>query len=77
MEQIKKVIKWFPLISQLGFQFIFTILISVWIGIKLDKFFGVDERLFTILGIVVGIFAAGIGAYQIIIKFLDEETSDG
>jgi F0F1-type ATP synthase assembly protein I len=52
----------------LGVQMIVIILVSVWGGIKLDKLFGLQSPVFTIILSLLGVFAAIYTAVKDFIK---------
>lgn len=52
----------------LGIQMVVIILITVWGGIKLDKLFGLETPVFTIILSLLGVFAAIYTAIKDFIK---------
>ena len=62
---IKSIVKYFSLISQVGLQFIFCVLAGAFIGFKLDSFLG-SNPIFFILGLLLGIAGGGFSVYKLI-----------
>jgi ATP synthase protein I len=54
--------------TSLGVQMIIIILVTVWGGIKLDKLFGLETPVFTIILSLLGVFAAIYTAVKDFIK---------
>ena len=54
--------------SGLGVQMIVIILVTVWGGIKLDKLFGLETPVFTVILSLLGVFAAIYTAVKDFIK---------
>jgi len=54
--------------TSLGVQMIVIILVTVWGGIKLDKLFGLETPVFTIILSLLGVFAAIYTAVKDFIK---------
>jgi ATP synthase protein I len=52
----------------LGVQMIIIILVTVWGGIKLDKLFGLETPVFTVILSLLGVFAAIYTAVKDFIK---------
>jgi len=59
-------------VSQIGFTFVFSVLISVGIGYWLDNQFG-TEYVFKLLFLVVGLFSGGLSVYKTLSKFLRDD----
>ncbi len=64
-KELRSLIKYFSLISQVGLQFILTVLISGYIGYLIDrKFFHTGYS--TILGILIGVIGGFLGVWKLI-----------
>jgi F0F1-type ATP synthase assembly protein I len=59
-------------VSQIGFTFVFSVLISVGIGYWLDKVAGTDV-VFKLIFLVLGVLSGGLGVYKTLSGFLDED----
>ncbi len=59
-------------VSQIGFTFVFSVLISVGIGYWLDKVAGTDV-VFKLIFLVLGVFSGGLGVYKTLSGFLHED----
>jgi F0F1-type ATP synthase assembly protein I len=60
-------------VSQIGFTFVFSVIISVGIGYWLDNQFGM-EYLFKLLFLVLGLFSGGLSVYKTLSKFLRNDN---
>ena len=69
-QEIRSSVRYFALVSQIGLQFIFCVLLGGFAGLKIDSFLNTTP-LFSILGIILGIIAGGISVYRLIIKTED------
>ncbi len=61
----KGIIKYFSLISQIGLQFIFTVLIGGWLGLLIDKKLS-TSGVFSIFGILLGVIGGFFGVWKLI-----------
>lgn len=59
-------------VSQIGFTFVFSVLLSVGIGYWLDNQVGTD-KLFKLIFLVLGLFSGGLSVYKTLSRFLNEE----
>lgn len=59
-------------VSQIGFTFVFSVLISVGIGYWLDNQFG-TEYLFKLLFLLLGLLSGGLSVYKTLSKFLGND----
>lgn len=59
----KSAIKTVGRVSQIGFTFAFSVLISVGIGIWLDNYVGTED-LFKLVFLVLGLFSGGWSVYK-------------
>ncbi len=59
-------------VSQIGFTFVFSVLISVGIGYWLDNQFG-TEYVFKLAFLLVGLFSGGLSVYKTLSKFLGND----
>ncbi len=64
---IKSTFKYFALISQIGLQFIFCVLLGGFLGMKLDKFFKTIP-LFSLIGLILGIIGGAFSVYRLILE---------
>ncbi len=62
---IRSAIKYFALISQIGLQFIFCVLLGGFFGLKLDGFFNTTP-LFSLIGLIMGIIGGAFSVYRLI-----------
>ena len=53
----------FSLVYQIGFTIVFSLLLFLFIGKKLDEWLGTNI-LFTILGVIFGVFGGGYVVYK-------------
>lgn len=60
-------------VSQIGFTFVFSVIISVGIGYWLDNQFG-TEPIFKLLFLVLGLFSGGLSVYKTLSKFLRNDN---
>ncbi len=56
-------------VGQIGFTFVFSVLISLAVGYWLDKLAGTGD-LFKLLFLVLGVFAGGLSVYKTLSGFL-------
>lgn len=64
--------KYFNFFAQIAFIIVVSLLVFLFLGVYLDKKFYNGYGLFTILGIVVGLFSGGYNAYKIVKKYIKE-----
>ncbi len=64
-KDLSSVFRFFSLVSQVGFQFVITLLIGLFLGYKLDQWLG-TRFVFTLLGIIAGIGGGFLSVYQLI-----------
>ena len=67
-DQYREFMKIFPLIAQVGLAIVLSIIISLFIGIWLDKIF--ELNIFKLIMIGIGLASGFFSAYKIIIKGL-------
>ncbi|MFP4136023.1 MAG: AtpZ/AtpI family protein [Candidatus Acetothermia bacterium] len=60
-------------VSQIGFTFVFAVLISLGIGYWLDNQVGTD-KLFKLVFLVLGLLSGGLSVYKTLSKFLDGDN---
>ena len=65
-DSLKSIVRYFALISQIGLQFVLSVLLGLFIGTKIDDICH-SSPLFFIIGILVGIIGGGIGVYKLIL----------
>lgn len=61
----------FAVISTLGLQFAFAVVLGFYLGSWLDEKLA-SGQLFVIIGVLAGVFAGFLGAYKLIKPFLEE-----
>lgn len=72
----KSALSTFGRVGQIGFTFVFSVLISVGIGYWLDNFVGTDF-LFKVVFLVVGLVSGGWSVYRTLSRYIEEESGDG
>lgn len=64
--------KYFNIFSQFSVIVVFSIVFFIWLGSYLDDKLLNGDKVFTIIGIFLGLFSAGFNSYKLYQKYIDD-----